>query len=267
MASQTAGQAKVSMSVRRRIALAGGVLLAGAAVLGATAWWPLFGFSVRSWFTGGFVYAGTIEATKVDVPARVSTVIGTISVQEGDTVREGQVLAQLAGEDVKINEELLDSYYARADWMVRQGELSLPNYESLKASRKLAKLQKEWLTVKAPVSGTVLTRYHEPGEQVMAGTRLFTVANLESVWVYIYVPQPLLYRIRPGMKVEGSLPELRGRTFAGTVLKLNDEAEFTPKNVQTREERTRLVFGIKIGFDNADGILKPGMPIEMRLPE
>jgi HlyD family secretion protein len=247
--------------------MAGGVLLAGAAMLAATAWMPIFGFSVRSWFNGGFVYTGTIEATKVDVPARVSTVIGSVAVQEGDAVREGQVLAQLTGEDIKINEELLDSYYTRADWMVRQGELSLPNYESLKASRKLAKLQKEWLTVKSPAAGTVLTRYHEPGEQVMGGTRLFTIANLDAVWVYIYVPQPMLYRIHPGMKVTGTLAELRGRTFLGTVLKLNDEAEFTPKNVQTREERTRLVFGIKIGFDNGDGVLKPGMPIEVRLPE
>jgi len=255
------------MSVRRRIAVAAGVLAVAAGVVGATAWWPIFGFSVRSWFSGGFVYAGTIEATKVDVPARVSTVIGTIQVQEGDAVREGQVLALLTGEDIKINEESLASYFARADWMVRSGELALPNYENLKTSLKLAKLQKEWLTVKSPVTGTVLTRYHEPGEQVMAGMRLFTIANLDALWAYVYVPQPMLYRIRPGMQVAGALPELRGREFAGTVLKVNDEAEFTPKNVQTREERTRLVFGIKIGFDNSDGILKPGMPIEVRLPE
>jgi HlyD family secretion protein len=101
----------------------------------------------------------------------------------------------------------------------------------------------------------------------MVGTRLFTVANLDSVWAYIYIPQPLLARIKLGMTVEGALPELKGRAFPGTVLKTSEEAEFTPKNVQTREERTRLVFGIKVGFPNTDHVLKPGMPIEIRLPE
>ena len=253
--------------MRRRLAIVASVLVIVAAGLGVTAWYPIFGFSVRSWFGNAFVYAGTIEATKVDVPARVSTVIGDIKVQEGDSIKEGEVLAQLTGEDVKINEELLNSYFARADWMVRNGELALPNYETLKSSLKLAKLQKDWLTVRSPVTGVVLTRYHEPGEQVMVGTRLFTVANLDSVWAYIYVPQPLLARIQLGMAVEGTLPEMKGRKFPGTVLKTSEEAEFTPKNVQTREERTRLVFGIKIGFNNPDHLLKPGMPIEVRLPE
>jgi HlyD family secretion protein len=255
------------MSTRRRMAILAGALLLGGVLLGVTAWWPIFGFSVRSWFANGFTYVGTIEATKVDVPTRVTSVLGTVDVQEGDAVKEGQVLAQLLGEDIKINEELLHDYFARADWMVREGQLALPNYESLKNSLKLARLQRQWLTVKSPVTGTVLTRYHEPGEEVMAGTRLFTVANLDSLWAYIYVAQPLLVRIRPGMALQGVLPELKGRTFAGTVLKINDEAEFTPKNVQTREERTRLVFGIKIGFDNTERLLKPGMPIEITLPE
>lgn len=255
------------MIVKQRLALAGGALLAVAVLLGATAIWPVFGFSVRTWFTGGFVYAGTIEATKVDVPARVSSVLGTVRVQEGDEVKEGDVLAQLSGEDIKLSESLLENYFTRADLLVRDGQLTLPNYESLKSSLKLARLQKEWLTVKSPVTGTVLTRYHEPGEQVMVGTRLFTVANLDSVWAYIYVPQPVLARLRTGQALQGDLPELRGRAFPGTILKINEEAEFTPKNVQTREERTRLVFGVKVGFANPERILKPGMPIEIKLPE
>jgi HlyD family secretion protein len=255
------------MSTRQRTAIAAGAVLLVGGLLGATFWWPIFGFSVHAWFANGFTYVGTIEATKVDVPTRVTSVLGSVNVQEGDSVKEGQVLGQLLGEDIKLNEELLHDYFARADWMVRDGQLALPNYESLKNSLKLARLQRDWLTVKSPVTGTVLTRYHEPGEAVMAGTRLFTVANLDSLWAYIYVPQQLVARLRLGMAVQGVLPELKGRVFQGTVLKINDEAEFTPKNVQTREERTRLVFGVKIGFDNAERLLKPGLPIEVTLPE
>jgi len=69
------------------------------------------------------------------------------------------------------------------------------------------------------------------------------------------------------MKVKGIVPEDEARAFEGVVLKINDEAEFTPKNVQTRTERTRLVYGIKIEFDNKDGFLKPGMTIETTLLE
>ena len=69
------------------------------------------------------------------------------------------------------------------------------------------------------------------------------------------------------MAVTGILPEVRGRVLKGTVARIREEAEFTPKNVQTREERTRLVYGVKIAFPNPDGLLKPGMTIEVRLPK
>ncbi|HUJ74136.1 MAG TPA: efflux RND transporter periplasmic adaptor subunit [bacterium] len=255
------------MSVKKRIAILATVLVIAAAALGMTAWVPILGFSVRNWFAPGFIYAGTIEATKVDVPARVSTVIASEAVQEGDSVKADQVLAQLEGQDVKLNEELLSSYYARANLLVREGQLPLSSYESLKNSLELAKLQSDWLTVKSPVTGTVLTRYHEPGEALVAGSRLFTVADLDRVWAYIYVPETVLARVRVGTRVAGRLPELPQKEFPGTVLKINEEAEFTPKNVQTERERTRLVFGIKIGFENPDRILKPGLPIEVTLPE
>jgi HlyD family secretion protein len=71
------------------------------------------------------------------------------------------------------------------------------------------------------------------------------------------------------MKLTGYLPELDNREFEGTIVKINDEAEFTPKNVQTRTERERLVFGVKVNFRdaNAQEILKPGMTIEVALPD
>ena len=65
---------------------------------------------------------------------------------------------------------------------------------------------------------------------------------------YIYVPQPHVARLSPGMALTGYLPELGERALPGKIIKLSDEAEFTPKNVQTREERTRLVYGVKIEF-------------------
>jgi HlyD family secretion protein len=71
------------------------------------------------------------------------------------------------------------------------------------------------------------------------------------------------------MKLKGYLPELKMKEFDGRILKINDVAEFTPKNVQTQEERERLIYGVKVSFleSNADEILKPGMTIEVALPK
>ena len=98
------------------------------------------------------------------------------------------------------------------------------------------------------------------------GMKLLTLADLGEVWAVVYVPQPLLAKLSLDMEVEGVLPELPGKRFKGRVSHIHSEAEFTPKNVQTREERTRLVFGVKVRFPNPDRVLKPGMTVEVRLP-
>jgi HlyD family secretion protein len=69
------------------------------------------------------------------------------------------------------------------------------------------------------------------------------------------------------MQVKGIVPEDNNRSVSGHIEHINDEAEFTPKNVQTRKERTRLVFGVKVAFQNDDEYLKPGMTVEIKLPE
>ncbi len=81
---------------------------------------------------------------------------------------------------------------------------------------------------------------------------------LRRVWCYFYVPQPVLVKLSYGQKVNATLPEMKGKTFQGVITHINDEAEFTPKNVQTEQERIRLVYAaVKITFDNSEGLLKP----------
>lgn len=239
-------------------------------VLGALAvsWFvPLFGFSLKTYFNRPFRYAGTIEATKVDVPSRVLSVVTRVAVQEGDAVKQGQVLLTLACEDLHILANRAKADYDRVLMLRQVNAATAQEEDHLRAAWEDAKLRLSWCQVTSPLTGTVLTRYHEPGEQVGPGTRLFTLADLREVWAYIYVPQPLLAQLRLGMEVNGHLPELRDQAVPGRIVKISEEAEFTPKNVQTREERTRLVYGVKVLFKNPDGLLKPGMPIEIALPE
>ncbi|HEX7929197.1 MAG TPA: efflux RND transporter periplasmic adaptor subunit [bacterium] len=243
------------------------VILLVAAVIGVSWFVPLFGFSVKSFFNHQFRYAGTVEATKVDVPARVSSVVATVAVQEGDAVKQGQVILKLSCEDLRIAADKATADYDRVVMLRKANAATVEEFDRIKAAYDDAKLRQSWCEVPSPLTGSVLTRYHEPGEQVAPGTKLFTLADLREVWAYVYVPQTLLAQIKVGMDVDGHLPELGDQTIPGRVIKINDEAEFTPKNVQTRQERTRLVYGVKVLFPNGKGLLKPGMPIEVALPE
>lgn len=214
-----------------------------------------------------FLYAGTIEATKVDLSSRVTSVIGTFDVEEGDKVVASQVLVRLSCEDIKLAADIASADYDRAEKLFKAGSMPRETFEHLRNKRDDTKVKWDWCTIKAPLNSTILNKYHEAGEYVNPGTKLLTLADLSEVWAIIYVAQPMLSKLSLGMELEGILPEVKDRAFKGKITRIGDEAEFTPKNVQTREERTRLVYGIKVTFVNSDGFLKPGMSIEVRLPK
>jgi HlyD family secretion protein len=220
-------------------------------------------------FRGEFLYAGTLEATKVDLSARISSAISAIKVQEGDRVTEKQELVTLACEDVKVASALANDNYRRTLGLYRAETSSQEIMDQVKNKKEDADVRLGWCSVTSPISGVVLSRYREPGEWVNPGTKLLTLANIRDIWAFIYVPQPAVSKLTVGMTLKGYLPELNNREFEGKVLRINDEAEFTPKNVQTRSERERLVFGVKVSFlgSNEQEILKPGMTIEMKLPK
>lgn len=218
-------------------------------------------------FRSDFLYAGTVEATKVDVPARVSSVIESRKVDEGDRVKKDQTLLTLKCEDYKNNAALAKANFDRSEHLYKEGSQPKETFDLMQYRWNDARLKLEWCEVQSPLTGAVLSKYHEPGEMVDPGTRLFTLADLSRPYAYVYVPQPKVARLSLGQKVTGYLPEMGMKAFDGSVVQIGDEAEFTPKNVQTRDERTRLVFAVKVEFSNPQEILKPGMFVEVRLPE
>ncbi len=117
----------------------------------------------------------------------------------------------------------------------------------------------------SPTEGVVTLRSIEPGELVGIGTNVFRVTYLDRVNLMIYVNEQELGRITLAQSAEVRIDAFASRTFGGRVVYIAPTAEFTPKNVQTKEERTKLVFGVKIEIDNPDGALKPGLPADARL--
>ena len=214
-----------------------------------------------------FLFAGTIEATEVDISPRLSSLIASLKVDEGQTVSKGQVLVELDSQDLKLAFDIAEREYKRAQNLIKSESIPRENYDRIEYKYKDTQMRLDWCTIVSPLNGTVLNKYHENGEYVNVGTKLLTLADLDEVWAIIYLPQNILSKISLEMKVKGIVPEMGTRTFEGRITHINDEAEFTPKNVQTREERTRLVFGVKVTFPNPDKVLKPGMTIEVRLPQ
>lgn len=126
----------------------------------------------------------------------------------------------------------------------------------------LAQTQLGYATLTAPVAGVILSKNIEPNEYVAPGTSVVTLANLGQVWLRAYVEEADLGRVKVGQKALVSSDSRPGRRYEGRVSFIASEAEFTPKTVQTRKERTKLAYRIKIDLPNPDLELKPGMPVD-----
>jgi len=121
------------------------------------------------------------------------------------------------------------------------------------------------LKVFAPLDATVLTKAAEEGEVVAAGKPLVLLGDLDHPWIKIYVPETDVGKIRLGVRARILVDSFPGQPFEGTVTWISDEAEFTPKNIQTKEERVNLVYAVKITIDNAERKLKAGMTADAEL--
>jgi HlyD family secretion protein len=128
-------------------------------------------------------------------------------------------------------------------------------------------VQRTECSLAAPIDGVVLARNYEEGELALPGAAILELGQLDRVHTWIYVANTEVGRVRLGLKVKLVADTYPGRTFVGTVVRVNERAEFTPKSIQTKDDRTRLVFGVKVAIDNPDRALLPGMPVEAVLVE
>lgn len=129
----------------------------------------------------------------------------------------------------------------------------------------LARTRLSEAVVRSPLSGVVLSKNAEPGDVLAAGTPVVTVAALDNVWVRAYVDETDLGRVRHGQPVTVTADTYPGRSYPGRIAFIASEAEFTPKSVETRKERVRLVYRVRIEVANPDRSLKPGMPADALL--
>lgn len=131
------------------------------------------------------------------------------------------------------------------------------------AAVEVARVALEDLQAKSTIDGAVTRKHAEPGETLAAGRPVLTVTDLSRPWVRVYIPESQIGKVRIGAPARIKVDTFPDREFGGRVSYVSSQAEFTPKNVQTLEERVKLVFAINVAAENPDGALKPGMPADV----
>ena len=164
---------------------------------------------------------------------------------------------------VEVAQAALDALLSRPN--AEEVEVAQTQVRQAEAALGILQVQLEKMTLYSPLSGLVSNRSIHVGETASPGSALMTVANLDEVKLTVYIPENRYGRIRLGQTVTVEVDSFPGQTYEGEVIYISSEAEFTPRNVQTKEERVNTVFAVKILIPNPEHELKPGMPADAKI--
>ena len=145
---------------------------------------------------------------------------------------------------------------------IEQGRARVRQVE---ASLELAKTRLSYAELRAPMDGIVLSKNIEPGEYVSPGTPVVTVGDIEHPWLRGYINEMDIDKVKVNQQARVTTSTRSGKAYTGRVSFISQEAEFTPKTVQTEQERVKLVFRVKIDIENPKMELKPGMPADAEI--
>jgi len=234
--------------------------------------------------------SGVIEGDDVRISFRVVGQILELLTDEGEVIKIGDTVARLNTDELmKIKNEqaaalkaaefqfVLDKVdYERAEKLLKVGSISTQsrdtaktkfdasraNVEQLRASLELANTRLGFAELASPLNGYVLVKSALPGEVVQVGAPVFTAVDLNNIWVTAYIAETDLGKAKLGQKANVETDTYRGKIYNGWVSFISDQAEFTPKYIQTNEERVKYVYRVKVRVDNSSLELKPGMPAD-----
>ena len=219
--------------------------------------------------------SGTIEVTEVDISSKLAGRIINIAREEGEQVRHGEILVRIAYEEldaqrlsVIANLNNAKKNMERVRDLYKSGSVSKKDFDNMEMMYRVAKAGYDQINavignavIASPIDGVVLEKNLEIGEIAFPGTPVLTVADLKDTWIKIYVNEKQLSRVKLGQKAFVTIDSSEEK-FAGKVVTISNQAEFTPKTIQTKDERVKLMFAVKIAIPNPDMALKPGMPAD-----
>ncbi len=206
-------------------------------------------------------------ASRPDIPSQVNTLQSKLQTLEKERVRIATLVEANAATTKQLDDVNAEIAITRSQIAATKSTLNTQSsaiLENVEAMRfQLLQLQDamEKCKIKAPITGTVLKKYIEPNELAFQGKPLFKIADVTNMFIKVYVTEDMLSSIKLGQKAEihVDLQDMKSQKFDGTVQWISEKAEFTPKMIQTKNERVNMVYAVKIAFKN-DGSAKIGMP-------
>ena len=267
------------------------VLVAIAVAAGGAWWWRYGGRPAED--SDRLVVFGNVDIREARLSFNGSEHVGEMYVDEGDRVQRGQLLAKLHTErlQAQLNQARAQlgvsrarvaadrSTYRRIASMAERNMASAEERDEAEAAYKaeqaqvkadeaaLAFAEQELADaeLRAPADGVIRERILEPGDMVTPQTPVFTLALTDPVWVRAYLSETALGRVQPGMAASITTDSFPGKAYRGWVGFVSPTAEFTPKNVEAPELRTRLVYRMRVYACNPQGELRLGMPATVTL--
>ena len=239
--------------------------------------------------------SGNIEGDDVRMSFRVEGQIVELLTDEGKVVKQGEIVARLNTDELikerdnaaaslkaaEFDYALAKIDYQRSENLLKEGavsaqkrdqdktkyDASAAKVEQLKASLALAQIRLGFTELASPLNGFILLKSSLAGEVVKSGAPVFTAVDLNNIWVTAYINEKDLGRVKLSQSVDVLTDTFAGKKYKGRVSFISSQAEFTPKFIQTQEERVKLVYRIKVAVDNSSLELKPGMPADAYIIE
>jgi len=192
------------------------------------------------------------------------------SKQTYDLAREGNRAETIRAGEARLEEGKAALNQAKSNLLrisaaQKDVEAAVAAAQVSQAALAQMQIQLEYAKLKAPGSGIVTSRSVEPGKVVAPGEEALTIADLSRVDLKIFVDETEIGKVKPGQRADVTIDTFPGQTFPGTVTFISPEGEFTPKIIQTKKERVKLVYLVKISLPNPRLELKSGMPADARL--
>ncbi|MBK8448028.1 MAG: efflux RND transporter periplasmic adaptor subunit [Micropruina sp.] len=239
-------------------------------ILGLGGWWW---WSATRPTTTQQSLSGQVETTELTIAPAMAGRITAVKAAEGDQVTKGQVLVQLDTAALKLQLSQAKQGVTAAKAAVTNEEddgtkadvkAAKARLAQAEAAVKLAEVQLTYATITAPRDGTVVNVVGNVGQNAAPGRTILTMTDPAELFVRVFVPQTGIAAVSVGQSVNVTT-DSSPTTFAGTVSFISNQAEFTPNNIDTPEQRTKLVFAVRIRIDDTSGALKAGMPVDVTL--
>ena len=234
--------------------------------------------------------SGNIEGNDVRISFRIEGQIEELLADEGILLKTGQIVARLNKDELSKQKaeaeaalrlaqyqyKLDKDDYSRAQNLFKVGAISAQardtaktkadtdkaNVEQLRASLELANTRLGWADLASPLNGYILVKSALQGEVVQSGAPVFTAVDLNDIWVTAYIDEKDLGKVKLNQKSYVMTDSYKNKKYDGWVSFISNQTEFTPKYIQTQEERVKYVYRIKVRVDNSSLDLKPGMPAD-----